>query len=55
MREYIRGVEDALEAVLIMMSTCKTIEQLREKIHGLLSDLIEGKTERLMLMLSRKS
>jgi len=52
--EYLRGVEDALEGILVMMSTCKNIDDLREKIEQLLRDLIEGKTERLIVMLSRK-
>jgi len=55
MREYIRGVEDTLEAVLMLMNTCKSLKQLRKKIQEMLSDLIEGKTEQLMVILSRKN
>jgi len=50
MSEYIRGIEDALEFILVLIKECKNLKELREKVEDMLSDLIEGKYEKLKKM-----
>jgi len=50
MSDYVRGIEDALEFILVLTKDCKTVKELREKIKDMLSDIIEGKYEKLKKM-----
>ena len=50
MSEYVRGIEDALEAILVLIKECKSLEELKEKVEDMLSDIIEGKYEKLKKM-----
>jgi len=50
MSEYIRGIEDALEIILILIKECKNLKELKEKVEDMLSDIIEGKYEKLKKM-----
>ena len=52
--EYIRGVEDAIEAMLTLLSTCKSVQEVREKLESLLSEIIQGKTENLIRLLKER-
>jgi len=50
MSEYIRGIEDTLEFILVLIKECKDLKELREKVKDMLSDIIEGKYEKLKKM-----
>jgi len=50
MNSYVRGIEDALEFILVLLKECKSLSELREKVEDMLSDLIEGKYEKLKKM-----
>jgi len=50
MSEYVRGIEDALEFILVLIKECKDLKELKEKVEDMLSDLIEGKYEKLKKM-----
>lgn len=50
MSEYIRGIEDTLEFILVLIKECKDLKELKEKVEDMLSDLIEGKYEKLKKM-----
>lgn len=54
MSDYMRGVEDAFEAVLVLLATCKNLDELRSKIEDLLSEIIQGKTEKLVSLLKER-
>ena len=50
MNSYVRGIEDALEFILVLLKECKSLNELRERVEDMLSDLIEGKYEKLKKM-----
>jgi len=50
MSEYVRGIEDVLEFILLLIKECKDLKELKEKVEDMLSDLIEGKYEKLKKM-----
>ena len=41
--DYMRGVQDCLEYVLMMMKECRDIKELKEKVQKLLGDILEKK------------
>jgi len=43
MGDYMRGVQDAIEYILIMVKECKDLKELKTKLEELLSDIIEKK------------
>ena len=43
MGDYMRGVQDTIEYILIMVKECKDLKELKTKLEELLSDIIEKK------------
>jgi len=43
MGDYMRGVQDTVEYILIMTKECKDLKELKTKLEELLSDIIEKK------------
>jgi len=47
MGDYMRGVQDCLEYVLMMMKECRDLKDLKTKIEELLKSLMERKYKNL--------
>jgi len=53
MSEYFRGVEDAIQMVLILIKECHSLDELKERLEEMLSDIMERKYERIKRILKR--